>query len=338
MHHKQIITAGATEVDFLLPNGLNGFSAQGSLASMLLSGGFKVQQLRPYTLLRKDEWKALDTALIEVARGRMRGVNDLISAGLTYNLNNAMGTTRLEWERISDMNDAEVNMSGLTNGENDRVEFDLVGLPIPIIHKSFQINARALAASRSRGEPLDTTQAMIAGRKVAEKTESLLFSGGYSIGTYGSIYGYQTALNRNTGSVTATWTTTTGANILADTLEMISVAQGDHMYGPYIMYVPTLVYNNLQNDFKDESDRTILERLLAIPQILDIRESEYLTASNILLIQMTRDVVDMVVGMQPTVVQWESQGGMTMHFKVMSIMVPRMKSDFNLQSGIVHYS
>jgi len=51
---------------------------------------------------------------------------------------------------------------------------------------------------------------------------------------------------------------------------------------------------------------------------------------------LTSDVVKMITGMGPTVVQWETQGGMRVHFKVMSIMVPRIAADHELKSGIVH--
>lgn len=110
------------------------------------------------------------------------------------------------------------------------------------------------------------------------------------------------------------------------------------MYGPFQMYVPSAVFTHMGDDFKANSDRTIMERLLAIPGISGIKETKDLTASNILLVQMTSDVVDMVDGMQPTTVEWESEGGMITNFKVMAIMVPRLKFDYVNQSGIVHYS
>jgi hypothetical protein len=53
---------------------------------------------------------------------------------------------------------------------------------------------------------------------------------------------------------------------------------------------------------------------------------------------MSRDTVDVIDGLQPTPVMWESHGGMMMHFKVLSIMVPRLKSDFNGNCGIAHFS
>jgi uncharacterized linocin/CFP29 family protein len=335
MREVPVITAGATHIDWVGADG----SPHGSIAQRLLNSGFNVNTLRTNTVLQKDEWLQLDTALLEVARQRLTGVNDLMSRGLRYGLQNALGVTRLEWERVSDMTAASVDMSGLTESENDRVVYDLVGMPIPIIHKDFHINIRALMASRNRGEGVDVTQVSLAGRLVAEKIEDLLFNGGFQASTLSQVYGYTTAPNRNTGTSGA-WATpgTAGSVFLADTIAMIAALTADRMFGPYVMYVPAAVYINMLNDFKAETGLSILQRLLQIPQIADIRPSDNLTGKNILLVQMTRDVVDMVDGIQPMVIQWETMGGMMLNFKVLAIMVPRIKADQDLNSGIAHFS
>lgn len=337
MENTPIITAGATGVDYFVPQE-QGIQTFGNVAQRLMSSGFKVSSLRTCETLRKDDWITLDNTLLEVARQRLRGVNDLMSRGLRFGLNNPLGTTRLEWEQVSNMSPAEVNMSGLTESELDRVLFSLVGMPIPIIHKDFFINIRALEASRNGGSPLDTTQVALSTRLVTEKIEDLLFNGGFDTGANGAIYGYTNVPTRNTGSVTADWDgTATGEQILDDVLEMIALAQGDNMYGPYVLYVPSAWFVYLQEDFKTNSDKSVYSRLKEIPMIEDIMPTENLTTS-VVLVQMTRDVVDMVDGLQPTVIQWDSKGGMQLNFKVMAIMVPRIKADYSGQSGIVHYS
>ena len=54
-----------------------------------------------------------------------------------------------------------------------------------------------------------------------------------------------------------------------------------------------------------------------------------------LIRQISQHAHSEVIGMQPTVVSWETRGGMTMNFKVMSIMIPRVRSTKTLQSGVV---
>lgn len=318
-----------------------GWSASGSIATRLLQSGFNVNSLRPMGTLQKDEWKLLDDTVVQISRQRLRLVRDLMARGLTFNLPNALGHTRVEWERISDLGAAEIDMSGLTQTPNDRVVYDLVGLPVPIIHKDFQINIRALEASRNRGVPLDTTQAAVATRKVAEAAESLVLAGGFSAGgtAFGTVYGYTNFPDRNTGATTADWNVATGDQIVADILAMINKAQADGFYGPYVIYTSGPSYVHMGDDYKASSDKSIISRLLEIPDIEAIMPSDNITDHGVaVLVQMSNETVDLIVGMQPTVVHWETQGGMVHNFKVMSIMVPRLKSDQAGRSGIVHYT
>ena len=189
-----------------------------------------------------------------------------------------------------------------------------------------------------RGEALDTSGAEAAARTVSEQVENILFNG-YSM-TFGggSLYGYRTAPTRNTVTLTSNWDASakTGEQILADVLSMISAAHQDFMFGPYVLYVPGLYWTVLQEDFKTNSDRTILERLKAVDGITDVRPADALPNNNVILVQLSSDVVKEIIGMQPTVVQWESHGGMRINFKVMAIMVPRIAADHNGRSGIVH--
>lgn len=313
--------------------------AQGDVAMRLMQNNFNVEALRTQDFLRKDDWLHFDNTVIEIARATLVGVADVISAGLTLDVPNALGVTRIEWERMGDMGPAELNMAGVTEGRNDTIQFDLVGMPLPIVHKDFWINIRKLEASRNSGMPLDTTQAAICARKVSEKIESMLWDGDTSLGTNNTIYGYTTATDRITGSKTDhTWANGTGAMIIADATEMVAAAKAKEMRGPFQFYVSYGAMSNLGNDFKAESDKTILQRLLEVPGVAGVKETSYLTNGEVVAVQMSRDVVDIVDGLQPTVVQWPSLGGMVQNFKVMAIMVPRIKSTITGQSGIIHYS
>lgn len=328
----------------VIPNGQGGGRLVGNLgggalvAQKLLQSGFSVNALRTNDTLRKDEWKLYDTAIVQIAKARLIGVADLVSRGLTMKLQNALGVTRVEWETDTDLTPASVSMSGIQRAQDDRVEFSLTGIPVPIIHKDFTLNIRHLEASRRSGQPLDTTMASKAGRVVAEKIEDMLWSGYTGLGSNNTIYGYTNAANRNTGSVTATWVTATGAQILADVLAMIAKAQADHMYGPYMLYVPIAVMTNMGNDFKSESDKSILQRIKEVEGIADVKATANLTGTNIVLVQLTPDVIQMIDGIQPTMVQWDSNGGMVTNFKILAIMLPRVRNDSEGQSGIVHYS
>ena len=292
-------------------------------------------------MLRKDEWKHYDEAVVQVAQQRLVGIADLERRGLVMNITNGLGTTVLEYEDMSDIEAAEMNMSGVTRGRNDRVEYDINYLPLPIIHKPFQINIRVLNASRTRGMPLDTTMAEKSARKVAEYLESMLFTGAsdYSYGG-GTIYGYTDFPFRNTGSLTADWddSASSGATILADVLNMKQASINARHYGPWVLYIPTAYEKVMDDDFRANYPKTVRERLLSISGIDSVVVADYLTADNVLLVEMNTETVRLVKGMPIQTVQWETEGGMIFHFKVMTIQVPQLRADQDNRCGIVHYT
>lgn len=325
-------------VDIIQGNGKGGAIGMGAVAQALMANNFNVNALRTQALLRKDEWVLYDKKVIEVAQHRLIGVGDLMSRGLTYQVPNALGVTKLEWERVSDMGPAEISMAAVTPGRNERIDFDLESMPLPIFHKDFHLNIRMLQASRNGGMPLDTTMVEMCTRKVSEAIESTLFLGNTVLGSNLALYGYTTSPTRNTGSVTASWATATGAQIVADAQKMINLMIGDNMFGPWVIYVPYAVHTHMSDDYKAESDKTIMSRVLEIPGIAAVRPSYYLSGTNIIMVQLTSDVVDLIDGIQPMVVQWDSNGGFTANFKVLAIMVPRIKDTYTGQSGLVHLS
>lgn len=328
------------QVDFLSGIGTQSVRGSGGVAARLLASNFNTSALRTNDILRKDEWIQYDQALVDVARVRLGIVEDLMSRGLRFPLTNALAKTRLEWERISDMEDAEISMAGVTESEYDRVVFDLQFMPIPIVHKSFTVNIRHLEASRTTGEAVDVTQARLSMRKVAEFIENMFVNGSTFTALGGSILGFTTAPNRNTGTG-LDWSNTagvTGEQIVQQVLDMMAALEADNFYGPYGLYIPQVFNNRLQDDYKANSDRTIAERIAALDGLSFVRPTTFLAANNAVMLQLSSDVVDVIDGMQPRLLQWDTHGGLSVNFKVMSIILPRMRSDILTQSGVAHFS
>jgi uncharacterized linocin/CFP29 family protein len=337
---KKMVEKANIEVGKTFWNAASGKWAGEQLLKALQSGkGISPAALRTLDTLRKDEWIAFDEALVEEGMIRLRGVADLMAAGLTIPVANAMGKTVFQYEKVSDMNPALVSMDGAVRTENDRQEFDINSLPLPITHKDFFINLRTLTASRERGESLDTTQVRTAGRLVSEETERMLFLGGKTFGG-NPIYGYTNHPDRNTVSfvTNGNWVQAakTGENILEDVLLMIETAQADRMYGPYWLYVPQNSSVKLEEDFKANSDKTIRQRIMEIDGIRSVRVVDQLTANNIILVQATVDVTCMVEGIPLQTIQWDIEGGFVINFKAFTISIPLIRSDNDGRSGVVH--
>jgi len=295
-------------------------------------------ELQTNATLRPYEWRQLDEVLLPIAEKRLNGVKDLIDNGLVYNLGNAMGTTVLEWHDVSDALDAVLTMDGVTRGENDRPEFTANYLPIPIIHADYEINARALAASRSLGNPLDTTMAERAARKVADKLEQMLFtSTAYTFGG-GTIYSYLNFPHTNKVTLAKAWDASdvTGAEIVDDVVTMKQASIESYFYGPWMLYIPTGFETKLDKDYNDYRTGTIRDRIMQIAGIKGIKVVDTLTADNVVLVQMSSDVVRLVQGLPLQNVQWEVEGKFLSKFKVLTIAVPQIRADQDGHCGISH--
>lgn len=351
---------------------LNG-TAQGDVASKLLNNNFDVGALRPYiggdgrtyitqnrqnaagdmeavavpvmnanaTLLRL-EWTLLDEVVVRAALPRLRAVADLRGRGLQMVIPNGMSKTVLQTQAQSNIDGASISMDGLAKSKGDRPQYNLTNLPLPIIHKDFSFPARQIAVSRNGGMPLDLSMAEQAARRVAEGAEQLLLgvANSYAYGG-GTVYGYTNFPSRITKTLTSpllsAWTPRTLVN---EILNMRLQSQQHFHYGPWVLYTSLAWDVYLDNDLNataaNSSNITLRQRIKDIESIDDVVTLDYLNGYDMVLVQMTSDVAREVVGMDITTVQWESQGGMELNFKVMCILVPQVRADYNGNCGIVH--
>jgi len=310
---------------------------------------YETRQIQTNGTLRREEWMRLDEAILDVRRQRLGGVDDLISRGLTYNLGNAMATTVLEWHDVSDAMEAEMTMDAVSRGKGDRVVFKHNYLPIPIIHVDYEINARVLASSRLMGNPLDTTSAERAARKILEKQEDMLFTDTtYSFGAKDSrdrntIYSYLNYPDRNIVSLGTHWDDLSqgelGDKIVDDVIRGKKALIGAYFYGPYQLYIPTDYETVLDKDYdKTTPGKTIRERVMSISNISGIKVIDKLPANTILMVQMTSDVVRLVQGMGLTNIEMKTEFDFVSKYKVLCIQVPQIRSDINGRCGIAHMS
>lgn len=302
---------------------------------------YQVMPIQTNATLRRDEWKQLDEAVLAISETRLNGIQDLIANNLIFSLGNAMGTTVLEYHDMSDAMEADLTMDGVTRSQGDRPSFGTKYLPLPIIHVDYEINARVLAASRSLGNPLDTTSAERAARKVNEKLEAMLFTNtSYAFGG-GTIYSYVNEPNRNTVALSTNWDASakTAPQIIAEVISMKQASINAKHYGTWMLYIPTAYETVLDEDYDTTTPgKTIRERIEQIAGIKGVKVIDTLTANNVLLVQMTTDVVRLVRGMGIQNVEWQTEGKMITKYKVMTIQVPQVRADQDGNSGIVHLS
>lgn len=287
--------------------------------------------------LRKDEWEALDQAVIAAARQYSRGWPDLRAAGLIKPSD--LGTLISQWSLSSEMSEANEDLTGTTRGERGKVEFNLAGVPVPVIFKEFDIPRRVLLASRKMGDGIDTTSAFEAGQRVAEKRESNLFLGSSVTLNGNTLYGYTNHPDRIADTATnfggGDWSTAT--NIIPTIAGMVSALRAARHRGPFQVYLANDLYDLAALQFPDTANnQTFVDRMKALSGITGVDASDELSTGNILVVQMTQNVVDAVEAADVQVVEWTSGDGMTSHFKVMAVAAARIKSDYNERSGVAH--
>ena len=295
--------------------------------------------------LTKEAWLHLDTAILRAARSRLRVVADLRAAGLTYGVPNGMGTTVLEYQKMSDINDATISMDGLRLGADDRPTFESAFLPLPIIHKDFQFSLRQIQTSRATGAPLDTTMGEMAGRKVAEACEKLTLG---RLDTYayggGTIYGMTNFASKLSVTITdptaSGWTPLTH---LEEVLEMKQTAQDAKHYGPFVLYYSSAWDRYLDADFSSQyPNKTLRERIKQIDGISDVKTLDFLDSDsstyNVVMLEMDTTTVRLIIGMEVMTLEWDTIGGLLKNFKVMCIIIPQFRADIDGNTGIVHGS
>lgn len=322
------------------------------LRSLEKGGDLSIPSLRALSPLSDKAQVMVDKAVVEVGLERLQFVSDLLAEGLVYSLPDPLSVTQLEWDTGSKAGTAIRSMSPSARGENQLVDRTHNRLPIYCTTDDFSVGIRTLKMSERVGQPLDTSMIKQATRRVNESIEDASINGATTMdGIALQISGYTApgllnAPNANTAALSVDWTGTntvgtTGPAMVNDVLGAIGTLQGDKKFGPYNIYVGTKAGAMMEGDFKVYSSDSIRQRIEAITvggRNLRVRIADRMpnaaTGVQMAICQMTSDVVEIVNGQPPTVIPWTSLDGFTLYWLVLAIMVPRIRSDYDGNSGV----
>lgn len=328
----------------------SGAGAPNYIAQLLLRG-LSIPEMRALSPLEENAQRIVDQAVVEVGVERLQLAADVLAEGLTFPVADPLSVMEVQWESIDKVGGAQRTMAPQARGEYQLPDRKILRVPVYLTTDDFSINIRTLKASQRIGQPIDTTLVKQATRRVNEAIEDAFINGaGLTIGgndtTVSNTYGILTEPNINNTSLSVDWTGpntvgTTGPDIVNDILAMIDILQADFKFGPYNLYIGTKAGNLFAGDYKTLGDLTIQQRVEQIQaggRGIRVRIADRMPGSSTgvqsALIQMTDDVVDMVTGQAPTVIPWTSLDGFTLFWLVMAIQIPRVRSDYNGNSGI----
>ena len=291
--------------------------------------------IRANAFLNREEWERLDSSVISRARQRLNAWQDVVSAGLVSRT--TLAEEYSKWRVASERIAAEVNMDFRTQRGEDRTDRKTYGVPVPIVSAQFSIGRRELLVARSAGSDIETFEAEEAGVAVAEKLEDMLINGETSIVVQGSdIPGYTTLTARYEGTAEGDFGTI--SNIYPTFIEAITQMASDRYYGPFGVYIANTQYFEMQEYYADGTGQTPLQRVEGMPQISFVKPNDLMTAGEFVMVQLTREVVDIREAMAMENRRWVSPDESRIHFVVMAAAVPRVKTDYAGESGIAHYS
>jgi len=291
--------------------------------------------LKANAMIGRDQWENIDQAVVKMARIRMNAWADVESRGLVS------GTSLAEWlsswNVSSEMTTAEVNMDFETQTGEDRTDRKRYSVPIPIISKTFSYGRREIITAERFGADLETNEAEEATAAVVDMLETILIDGYTSVKLEGnSIPGYRTLTARTTGSATGDFGTL--SNIHPTFLAMIKAAGSNRYHGPFDFYLHTDQYTEMLEIYSDGTGDSALDRVLRIPKVNSVKINDKCTAGELIGVQLESNVVDIRQAMALEVRRWENRDGSRAWFKVMVAAAPRLKTDYNGKSGIIHYT
>lgn len=297
---------------------------------------------RQNAALTEEEFEQVDETVVQVAEERIPVASGLRDRGLTRDLD-GLGVLKSTYRAQSDMSPASRSMTGRAVGEGDRPEVDTRSVPVPLIFKDFDFDLRILEASRRFGESFDDSTVRIATRKVAESIEDLVINGDTNIQVAGDnipgLTGFadRNTINRGTGTNWDGYAIANRSAIITDVIDGIQAGNDVSYFGPWWLIVPGEYGMTLEQDYKAESDDTVRDRLMRIDGLESITVADQLPDNNVLLVQPTSDVIDMVVGEDiDTFVEEEDDREMMIEARVFTALAPRLKSDYNNATGITH--
>jgi len=131
-----------------------------------------LQEFRTNGPLTTEQYTQLDTAIKTTLRQNLIARRIVPVTGPF-----GFGKEAITHMRMADVSPAQLTYAWKVDASQDIVNFKQETLPIPVIQKSFRINARMLEASRTQGTALDTNTAQSAAYQVALKEDKFIFYG-----------------------------------------------------------------------------------------------------------------------------------------------------------------
>lgn len=317
--------------------GLFGGSGGGSMARKLRENGMDWDRVRENaSSLPYDAWKHFDEALLRAATEELVAVKLLQQRGLVYNFD-GMKSSTLQYQDMSDITAAQLSMSPIARGRQDKPEYTQKSQQLPFTFKDFSMDVREFEEAMLLNRLSDTTMVEECTRKCDEITEDMLFNGGTSYG-FPAIYGFTTHPDTIPVTMATAWddNAVDGADVIGEVSDALVALRAAFHKGPYGVFYPTAYSGKIDNDYNatSASPLTIRERILKLDGVEAVLGCDALTGNKVVVAELRTRTVRMLQGLPTRVVDWDSDGGLGMNFKIIQINLPQIRSDQANKAGV----
>lgn len=288
--------------------------------------------------LPRGTWELISDMIVAESQKRLVAVNDVRSRPALLEsvpIYVTVHTSPVE----SDLAPARQAMNTMVSPQYADIQYSHIGVPLPMVFEDTQLDMRTAAAPVG-GVGIQTRWVALATQKVAEAHELNLFNGNAALGVQDEagnlrvLVGYTTHASRNIVGPSAAWASF--AVINTDFESYKAALRADYMYGPYMVYVGSTVWSILQGRNTAASERTYRQLLLDDGTLLDIKLSQDLTATSLVMVALEPNVVTWVQSADIQASDWDAMGIFGTNVRVWSIGAPHVKATYAGRSGVVH--
>lgn len=287
-----------------------------------------------------DAWRRIDSRAQALARTRLQVFNRLAKAST---IPVSIGDVVNYYPQMGDSGDVLVSMDGRNTAKADGPAMKFVGTPVPIFTANTRMGWRQMEVLRKAGggAMLDTASVANDQRKVAEKLEDMVINGLPSIVVGGdTIYGLRTLPTRTTFTHGFTLASATGANWVTAFRQLINAAIGDNQFGRITVFLNIGDYTAADlTDYAAGYTGTILERLRAISQVVEIVPASSVPANEILgIVDLDAGAWGGILSAMPLTTRPKTriEPEDDYVFGVITACAPQFRADYNGQSAFVH--
>lgn len=290
----------------------------------------------------------IDRGVTEVALERLNVVRWMQSNGLTTPLPDWLGHVNIKWQkRTRGGGNPQFGMlPDITVRREDwkpSLEYDQ--LPVYIITEHFTIHPRLFAEWQlavSRGQvdaPLDVTMVNDATRRMNEAVELATIEGPPIQVNGVTVPGLLDAPNTYEYTGNESWLLKDGPEIYTEVKKMMQKSRDKRHFGPWALVISSDVGDHLDDDYVTTmaNTKTIRSRLMEIEGLEEIVTADMMPTDSAVLVEKSKTNLDLLVGLQPTVLSWLEGPPMIAirRYIMIACVILRMREDAEGQGGIV---